>query len=381
MRKQATFLLTGSAVAALLLASCSCRWGMSWGGYSFDRQGETAERRLTGEIAPDTRSITIENVFGSVSVTAADEGTDGAEGVGWEWELTCWGTTQADADRLVQEITLVTEQQEGAATWRLVLPKPPVPELRGIESNLTLTAPPAVAVMLSNEHGPTTIAGTAGGTTVRSRHGSVAVEDLAGTIAVSSVHGSLRAERIPGGRLENEHGSVYASVVEGDLTVRNGHGPVRVDTVTGSAAVRTSHATLTVQGVAKGATLVNTHGSIYAAGVAERLEVRTDYGSIEAETDGVECIGANEHGSITVTVTNPAATVVHLETEHGDLDLTLPSGSQPRITAGTSHGRIDSHWPVHVAENRRHRQAIEAGPQDATLQVKLFNSHGDITVR
>ena len=250
MRERAFTMSYGTALGVVLLALSSCGSGsIFWGGYSFDRRGETAERGLAGELGPEIRSISIDNVFGAVYVTA----TPGD--FGWEWMLTCWGTTQADADRLLQEIKLVTEQENGVASWRLELPEPPVPELRGVESNLLRKVPAAVMVTTSNEHGPTVIAGITGGTTVRSRHGRVDVSDLADRFAISNAHGSVKAERVPGGSIENEHGLVSACVVGGDLTVRNAHGSVAVEDVVGSLAVVNGHGEVTVNTVRRSATI------------------------------------------------------------------------------------------------------------------------------
>jgi DUF4097 and DUF4098 domain-containing protein YvlB len=383
-RVTSVILLTG---ITLMLTSCK-QGRFSVNGYQFDRRGETANRHEQGPISADLRSLKVDNQFGHVRVAVADGDPH------WTWNLTCWADSQETAREFTERITLRLDEEAGNGCWTLVLPPPPVPELRGVESNLSLAVPATMRVEVVNRHGDTEIQGVSGGTHARCQHGDLRLISLAGEIDVETSFGALRAEGLSGGRLANRHGSISALDTSGDLkvesrhgdveihcvlggvTVDNAHGKVTAEQVAGPATITTSFAAIRVDDIGAEAILRNDHGDISGRQLGGNAQVKTAFGEIDLDVACplLEC--TNRHGPIKLNLTGSAVRSVNAQTSFGDLRVTVPASCDPRIQAVTSFGEVRSDIPLDAAE----ATAEQSPDMPEKLRMTLKNQHGDIRV-
>lgn len=372
----------------LVLPSCS-RMG-SVGGYQFDRRGETATRNDKGEIPPGVQHIKVNNQFGDVRIAIAEGPPQ------WSWELTCWANTQEGAEHFTRQIALQTDQEGGRSSWTLVLPQPPVPELRGVESNLTLSVPSSVHVDVANGFGDTEIRGVQGGATARCKHGQLQLSDLGGDVTAETSFKTLTAERIPGAKLANQHGAIHATEVGGDLDVDCQYGDVSVNGVSGNLRVDNAHGKVTGEKTAKRAEirtsfaeiqladvggevlLRNEHGSISARRLRGNVDAQGEFGGIDLDVDCAEVVCRNRHGSITLNLTGSNLRRVDAETSFADLSVNVLPSLKPKIQAQTSYGKVRSDLPVLMMETGagNFEQSDPSVPR-----ITLRNKHGDIRIK
>jgi len=388
--KRVAHALNGAILLAgiLVLASCN-RGGVSVNGYQFDRNGETANRHEEGAISAEIRSLKVDNHFGRVRIAVAD----GAPG--WTWDLTCWADTEETAQEFTERIKLQIDGEGDGSSWTLILPPPPVPELRGVESNLTLAVPAATRVEVVNRFGDTEIQDVQGGTHARCQHGKLQLTGPGGEIDAETSFAELSAEGISGGRLVNRHGSISAVDVSGDLQAETEHGDLEVRGVSGELKVDNAHAEVTVEGVAGRAEITtsfadlrvenvegevvlrNAHGGIVGRRLRGNADVRTEFAQIDLEVNCPEVVCRNQHGQINLNLVGSGVRSVDAETSFSDLSVNVPGSSEPRIQAHTSYGKVDSDFPVYTMQTGIDNfQDLGSGE----LRITLRNEHGDIRV-
>lgn len=377
--------------AAVIVALPGCsRQFTSTNGYQFDFKGETAVRQQDGQIPADIETVEVNNQFGGVRV----EGTD-QEDLSWTWELTCWASDADMAELLSDGTELNVSQQDGTQSWIVVLPEPPVPELRGVRSDLVLKVPASVKVLVSNSFGKSSINNVQGSAVVENRHGPVELVGVSGSVDVKNEHGAVHATGIGSAHLKNQHGEVKVLDAAGDLIVHNQHGKVTVEGVQGALEVNNEHGRVEVTGVVGRAEIGTTHssirvedaqgdvllrdrhGSITALRVAGRLEIENQHGSIEADVDSIDVVCKSQHGPISLSLRNPELRSVRAETSFAGLTLRLPQLLAPVIEADAPHGKVKSDFPVLMANTGANGVEQADGIE---ARVVLRNSHGDIRI-
>jgi hypothetical protein len=421
-------------LSLLLLAGCSRDfWSQFSGfrlvqtdGYRFDFRGQTATGQEEGEIPAEVSDLDITHSFGNVRVVASREKPK------WSWKLTCWADTQETAKSHAEAIELIVEIKDNRLSCNLQLPKPPVPDLRGVKSELTLWVPPSAKVAVNNRHGETDVSGIEQSVVVRCEHSALRLADLKSDVDASTSFGQLTAERIAGGTLTNKHGGLTAQdirgklqastsfsgllveQVSGDLVATNKHGPVTARRIGGEARIRSGYAAVEVEAIGGPTNVANEHGRVSVVNVSQHAEVRTSFagieirevkggvtaynehgdivgkkiqGAIKAETsfgridlkvEATEVACKNQHGSIRLGLLSPDLRRIEAETSFGTLEISLAPDISPTIDASARHGKVRSDFPVRSAE------VAEKDPGDRegeTPRLMLRNSHGDVTIR
>jgi len=373
--------------AVVPLTSCGSHPAIQkLGSFTFDRTGEKAERVAAEPFDGGLAAIELDHRFGDVRVLAGDEGS----APGYEWRLTCWGTTREDAERHCAEIRLEHEVREGAHRLTLVLPEEQERTLRGIESKLTVRVPPSVEVSIRNSFGDSEVRGISGLVTGRCAHGAAILADL-GPVDFETSFDDLTAERIGGGRLKNSHGAIRATDVRGDLSAEtsfgelriarvsgelkasNAHGDLIVEAVDGPLHATTSFADLRAEQVVSNSVLENSHGSIHARALEGEVRAETSFAGLDLETRGDQVWAANSHGDISITCAGGDLRRIEAETNFGDLSLELPPEVRPAIFLDHRYGDVKCPYPVILD---RSVPDLAPGVPEARLKVR----HGDITV-
>jgi len=384
----------GLLIVLFLVTMVLLRWGpvLWWGGsqYSFDRQGVTATAHRDGDILADAENVEVDNAYGKVRVEVAD-GTPG-----WSWDLTCWAKTVQTAEHFTQQIEMRVDQQPGRSSWRLVLPNPPTPELRGVDSKLTLRVPASAKVNVRNRYADTEIAGVQGETRARCEYGKLLLEGLGGIVDAETSYAPLNAQRIRGGRLANTHNSITATDVGGDLEARAMYGEVNVHRVAGNLKVNSRYGKVTVSKIAgpleieahfadvqldeiDGNSRVRTrHGKISGQHLRGNVDARNEYNTIDLDVNCAEVVCHNQHGKIELHLADPKLRLVRAETAFADLELSVSESLSPKIEAQSRNGSIKSELPVYAMETGTDNfQGLDAGVPRVTLK----NEHGSIRIR
>jgi len=187
-------------------------WGMSW--YEISRDSKTFD--LAG-----AKTIVIENRFGDVEVLP------GGPGVAVQTIIRAQGKDLADARRRARDARLV-----GAAgpmgVFRIVgLPDGADHHVR---MNLTVYAPPEVAI---------DVKATAGGMTVTDRQAPVSLDACAGDVEVTGCGGPVKVSALAGSvRITSAHAGATVNSKAGDIRIDGAQGPLSIDSRAGQAILQ-----------------------------------------------------------------------------------------------------------------------------------------------
>lgn len=389
-------LLLGLALALLFLPACqfSMNSTTSVSGYHFTRQGPEASNSQSGEIPPGTTRVEVEHKFGQVIVEA------GERDFGWNWDLHCWATSQELADHYLGEIRLRIEPSGGTTKWILEIPDPELArELRGIQSNLTLRVPAAMAASLKNTYGASRVEGLTEGVTAKCRHGKLELKNLPRPLHAETSYAGLIAENIGPADLVNKHGKVDVQHVAGNLNVRtsynelkvhdvegdldlvNEHGRVDIRKVSGAANVNTSYNGVSIHEVQGDVKIRNKHGKVEGNSLFGNLDVETSYSKINLASNATEAQCVNRHGGVQLELTNPDLTLVDVSSSYSDIQVGILPSVTVQLDARTSYGKINSDFPLNNVDSSSSSQAVSGGDPSAQAQVKVRNQHGSIRLQ
>jgi DUF4097 and DUF4098 domain-containing protein YvlB len=384
----------GLLIVLFLVTMVLLRWGPVWwwggGQYSFDRQGETATVHRDGDILADVENVEVQNSYGKVLVEVAD-------GIpGWSWDLTCWAKTVETAEYFAEQIEMRVDQQPGRSSWTLVLPNAPSPELRGVDSKLTLRVPASAKVHVRNRYGDSEIAGVQGETLARCQYGKLELTGLGGIVDAETSYAPLNAKQIRGGKLSNTHHSITATDVEGDLETLSRYGEVNVQRVAGNLKVNSQFGKVTVSKIAgpleieayhadvqlddiDGNSRVRTrHGRLSGQRLRGNVDARNEYNTIDLDVNCAKVVCNNQHGKIELHLADPKLRLVRAETAFADLELSVSESLSPKIEAQSRNGSIKSELPVYAMETGTDNfQGLDA----SVPRVTLKNEYGSIRIR
>jgi hypothetical protein len=335
------------------------------------------------------KQIEVRHQFGDVTIVPASDRT------GWSWEVTCWAETPELAQHFAEMVTLTAQEEAGTVRYQLNLPKPPVPELRGVESRLVLHVPEGVAVDLANSFGKTSAEGIRSGI-ARCEHGDLHFARVEGDLDARTSFGELRAQSVSGtARLNNEHGAVFASEIGGEahiatsfgkveakevtgpIIARNEHGAIMISSADADVEAKTSFGPIEATGVAGKLHARNEHGSITAKEVQGNVDAQSSFGKIELDTHAPNIVCRNEHGAIELTLRSESLARVEATTSFNPLAVHIAAPVTPRIEAHSDHGQIRSDYRV-LPLRRGGGNLTDV--EEHVPRMTLRNEHGSIHV-
>jgi hypothetical protein len=170
---------------------------------------------------------------------------------------------------------------------------------KNFETGFILTVPRAMIVRITNGYGVVRVEGIKEAT-VNNRHGELYASDIQGSCTLETSYEDLEAQKIQGEcRITNSHGDVRASSVAGDLWIGTSYAQVRVEDagqkadirgsnvavdarrVTGAVTVDTSYEKVILNDVGP-ATVSGHNMAVTADNVRGDLDVRTSYEDVRA---------------------------------------------------------------------------------------------------
>ena len=245
-----------------------------------------------------------------------------------EGELRARGYTQAEADEILERLTIVAEPDAADPTTFLVeLEYPDELRRRSVGARLNIRIPqPCAADITTN-------------------NGRIVARGLKGEIELHTSNGRIIAQEIVGGvRARSSNGRIHLRDVAGPVNARTSNGPILAEAIGGDCDLKTSNCSVEVR-QARGSVLVTTsNGRIrVAAEPPEDGEVvlRTSNGSIHADLPAhirgrlvLHTSNARVHTDMdTVTLRGPRWSRRSFEAE-------MNGGGPGRIFVRTSNGSI-----------------------------------------
>jgi hypothetical protein len=238
--------------------------------------------------------------------------------------------SEAEADELLQKLTLTFDQQGNTVTAIARYEEPPVFHFGSwppVSVSFIVTVPPSFAANL------------------RTSGGSITVGDLGGALRAHTSGGSLQLGRIGG-----------------EINAETSGGPISLGSAGGAVNLRTSGGGITTGRLAGPAELRTSGGSIRVQSAEDTLQASTSGGSVQASFTGAikgDSAFRTSGGSIRVTVDPKAAFNLDAGTSGGGVEaegLTITiarggmgrnqlsgsvNGGGPSLTLGTSGGSIE----------------------------------------
>jgi DUF4097 and DUF4098 domain-containing protein YvlB len=89
----------------------------------------------------------------------------------------------------------------------------------------------------------------------------------------------------------------------------------------------------------------------------------------------------NSHGDVELTSSKPPGGGVEIVNEHGGIRVELPAKASFQMNARTEYGDVESDFGELKIENVDRTSKTTGSVGTGGTQVRLTNSHGDISIR
>ena len=381
-----TFLVFIAAVVLVSMTGCYLSVSGSSGWSNTDLKAVT--NLVQNAAIPDgLKFLDVNNAFGAVHVTGADNGP-----FGWSQKL----TVRARTEDVVQQFAsnLLCRADLAGDRLKLVVMAPDSRVPHSFQSDLEITVPKSIAVQTHDQYGRTEITGLNGDVEAMNRFGSLELRDIDGKVRAETSYAALKINHTGAATLKNAFGAIDAAGIHGPLDaetsyatldasdisgtvrLRNQFGRVNVEKA-GDADVRTSYAELRAKEIAGDARLVNQFGRVAAETITGSVRAVTSYGSMDLAGPGGSISCENQFGGITVRATSATLTNLEARTSYSSLTVRLPAALKPALQAHTSYADIESDFPVLM---KPHGQDPFAGQPPGTPRINLQNQNGKLRV-
>lgn len=225
--------------------------------------------------------------------------------------------------------------------------------------DLTVAAPPGIAVTAESDRGAVRVRGAFAGVSVEAGDGPVEIAGARGEVSIVTRDGPVRARGLGGPlSVRARRASVEVEGAGGSVSVESAAAPIRISGAEGSVSVRATRgivdiagaggavrvdsrlAPVTLRGVGGGAEVRAEYGGVFAVGVTGGLDIRTDSGAVEVR-------GAPDGARITagdgpVLLADAAGEIVVRSAGDADLDVRLAARRGPfgPVTLTTDGGEV-----------------------------------------
>jgi hypothetical protein len=368
-------LLFASLVSSLFIG-CDINFTMV-DGYSFDFTGQKTEKTESGSFDDGVQEIEVENKFGDIKVTLATD-----DEPGWSWDAAVWADSEELSAVLLEDTFLDIQTIDGKQIWKLVLPESKS-DLNGVTSNLTFRVPAGMQVNLQNSHGNLDISKLDGKLDARNRHGDVALLGLSGESSIENSHGNLSANDVTDAKLTLHHGNVNIASAQGKIHFEGSHGSVVAEDIEGDLVIEASHMGVEVSRVTQAANISSNHNNIKVSGVVGDATIDNQHGDIVAKEMIGNIFVSNAYGD---TVISTSAETVEVHSRYGAIEIEIENPEFRSILAETSHEDVKLWLPASVTASidtsTTHGDTESEFESDAesSQNVSVKTQHGDIEI-
>jgi DUF4097 and DUF4098 domain-containing protein YvlB len=355
-------------------------------------------------------SLTLNNDFGDVSVTA---GADGQVKV--IAEKVAWGSSDAEAQKELEELKVLIEQNGN--NINISLQHPDQMHVLNLRPDIwsvkfTITVPEETAATLDSFNGDLVLSGTTGNADLQTDFGSIQVSGVSGAVTVKTNNGNVTVTDITSDAdvsLTSDFGNVTAKGISAaNVSVGSTNGALDIREIDASGALKAGSdfgGILLADSQIQAVEIRSTNGKITLENVdvEDMVTIHNDFGdqtlntvdasaydlktqngkikvdkargSIMAQSDfgDVEVLNV-ENGTIDLSSTNGAVTFYgslaagphKVASDFGNIALTLPAETALNVDLQTDFGKISSEFEITVS-----------GALDDNHWVGKFNGGGE----
>jgi hypothetical protein len=195
--------------------------------FAFDLEEFTYEESEVIE-PPLPASLRVINAHGNVIVQGAD-----TDRITLTLEKRIWRRTEEEAGKIAERLHPIVSKDESRVTIstnrdELRSRRMHIGFYRGFETDLSLTVPQNMTVDIENRYGLAK-AVQVGSTSINNPHGQVAVSQVEGKLRVTNSYEDVDVEGVHSAcDLESRHSNLRARDIEGEMTIDQSHGLVRL---------------------------------------------------------------------------------------------------------------------------------------------------------
>jgi DUF4097 and DUF4098 domain-containing protein YvlB len=368
-------------------------------------------------------SLTLTNDFGDVSVTG---GADGQVKV--IAEKTAWGSNDAEAQKELEELKVIIEQNGNNINISLQHPEQMHvlnlrPDIWSVK--FTITVPEETAATLDSFNGDLVLSATTGNADLQTDFGNIQVSDVSGAVTVKTNNGNVTAVNLTSDAdvsLTSDFGNISAQEISGvDITAKSTNGTLDLQNITASGVFKAGSdfgSIFLANSQASTIEIISTNGKITLENVDVdgKVTVHNDFGdqtlssvdasaydlktqngkimldqardsiTVQSGFGDVEVLNV-ENGTINLSSTNSAitfsgslATGPHsVSSGFGNITLTLPAETALNVDLQTDFGKISSDFEITVSgalENNHWVGKFNGGGEELTVET----NNGNITI-
>lgn len=179
--------------------------------------------------------------------------------------------------------------------------------------------------------------------------------------------------------LQNRHGKVVVSRIEGHADLQVEHGGCEVEEVLGGLSARSRHGGISVSHVRGDSTLRSEHGRISVGRIEGALDVTARHGSVQVDDLRGNFRARVEHGKLRMNAHPEPDGECTAESHHGGIVLALPEDTDPSIHASGHHSAVRSDFEFdHMSRDHTSQTATRAGEGP---DIRVQAHHGNIAIR
>jgi DUF4097 and DUF4098 domain-containing protein YvlB len=252
---------------------------------------------------------------------------------------------------------------------------------RGSSMDVDIQVPRKAVADLMTLRGDVEIDGREGDVKAHTSRGDVTVKDVTGNAVIELRRGSVRADKVTGDvNVEGWVNDSSLSDIGGSVNLRGDYfGTMTAARVAKAVRFKSSRTDLELTGLDGDMTMEI--GDLRARGVSGAFRIATRSKDIHLEDLRGEVKVDNSHGDVELTSSKPPGGGVEIVNEHGGIRVELPAKASFQMNARTEYGDVESDFGELKIENVDRTSKTTGSVGTGGTQVRLTNSHGDISIR
>ena len=295
---------------------------------------------------PLPAALKVVNFHGEVEVMGAE-----TDRITFVFEKTVWRRNEEKAKEVADRLHPVVTKGDANVT---ITTNRSEFKRRNFETNFRITVPAGLAVEVTNSYGP------------------VKAERV-GEVAVDNPHGDVTVTNIQGGALiENSYEDVKVSGLTSNCTIKSRHSDISLKEVTGEVNIDNSYGRVDLRNLSQRATITAPHAEIWLEDVAGPLEVRNSYEKISLRRVGPSRLEGS-HSGVDAQVVNGNLEITDsyepavLKSVRGNLRI---NGEHVSVSAGDIVGET-----IYISTSYE-----DVNLTDFSGQTTVLLSHGDLSL-
>ncbi|MFA5524182.1 MAG: hypothetical protein WDA24_07475 [Tissierellales bacterium] len=298
------------------------------------------------------------NSFGDVEIT---EGS--GDNIEVAAEIKIKHNDEAYADELSKTIVKI---DEGGSTVRIYsdLDSSKYDKNRAgqINVNYVVRIPDNIRINIENKFGDTTVWNLKKDIEINNEHGNIEVTDVEGSLKLKNFFGDIKVINIIGAiDIENQHDNIYVENIKKDVSIKNQFGNVDAINIGGNLNIENEHADIDVEDI---------KGDLY---------IYSRFGNIKVDEANKFIKIISNNGDILFRTRELIEKGVEIENEFGNIDITVPSNQNGSFNVETEFGDISNRLGLSVTEEIT-EQSINDFIENTNIKFYLRSRNGNISI-